>query len=328
MADPILFTDYTVPPLTYVNPAHILLFGTSGGVAGVNVEASALFARRDNYGPYIARDRVRIEGYNGPAAMPTESLDWVVALHTIAGFGDYGLQTMQAFALPNDGEVFPDFSVWNVKLRQVPNSTTSAGVLGLLYGGPGYLALLPSGPVCIGDEPDAAGGAIVGSGALRIKALAGYGACTWGAGDYTAHQFVRGASQVGTITCTASGTSYNTTSDANLKIDRGPTDRALASEIMRLIVMHDFDWRADGSQDIGPFAQELAEIYPRAVTAGGYWQRPHRDGDPEGPPETSPTAVDGWMYVPWQVDRTALIPIIVAAWQDVDARLAALEAAA
>jgi len=45
MADPMRLIDYTVPPLTYVDPAHILLFGTSGG-AGVNVEAAALVARQ------------------------------------------------------------------------------------------------------------------------------------------------------------------------------------------------------------------------------------------------------------------------------------------
>ncbi|ODU71348.1 MAG: hypothetical protein ABT11_04055 [Novosphingobium sp. SCN 66-18] len=45
MADEQRLIDYTVPPLAYVDPAHILLFGTSAG-AGVNVLASALVARQ------------------------------------------------------------------------------------------------------------------------------------------------------------------------------------------------------------------------------------------------------------------------------------------
>lgn len=47
MADEQSYTAYTVPPLTYVDPAHILLFGTSGDT-GVNVEAAALVARHSD----------------------------------------------------------------------------------------------------------------------------------------------------------------------------------------------------------------------------------------------------------------------------------------
>lgn len=45
MADEQSYIAYTVPPRTYVDPAHILLFGTSGD-AGVNVLAAALVARQ------------------------------------------------------------------------------------------------------------------------------------------------------------------------------------------------------------------------------------------------------------------------------------------
>jgi len=54
MADPMRLIDYTVPPLTYVDPAHILLFGTSGG-AGANVLASALVARQADGSFYADR---------------------------------------------------------------------------------------------------------------------------------------------------------------------------------------------------------------------------------------------------------------------------------
>lgn len=53
MADEQSLIAYTVPPLTYVDPAHILLFGTSGD-AGVNVLAEALVARQSD-GQFYAR---------------------------------------------------------------------------------------------------------------------------------------------------------------------------------------------------------------------------------------------------------------------------------
>lgn len=57
MADPQDFLSYTFPPLTYVDAAHILLFGTSGG-AGVNVLADALVARRSDGQFHAARNFV------------------------------------------------------------------------------------------------------------------------------------------------------------------------------------------------------------------------------------------------------------------------------
>lgn len=55
MADEQRLIDYTVPPLTYVDPAHILLFGTSGDV-GVNVLADALVTRHSDGQFYATRN--------------------------------------------------------------------------------------------------------------------------------------------------------------------------------------------------------------------------------------------------------------------------------
>ena len=57
MADPQGYTSYTIPPLTYIDPAHILLFGTSGD-AGVNVLADALVARHSDGQFYATRNFV------------------------------------------------------------------------------------------------------------------------------------------------------------------------------------------------------------------------------------------------------------------------------
>jgi hypothetical protein len=63
----------------------------------------------------------------------------------IASYGNYNLQTMLAFTLPNDGNYFLGYGAWNFKLDQTVLSTTSAGVSGMQFGGPGYLAFLPGG---------------------------------------------------------------------------------------------------------------------------------------------------------------------------------------
>jgi hypothetical protein len=83
--------------------------------------------------------------FDGTAASPTETHDWPVAAMNIASYGNYNLQTMLAFTLPNDGNYFLGYGAWNFKLDQTVLSTTSAGVSGMQFGGPGYLAFLPGG---------------------------------------------------------------------------------------------------------------------------------------------------------------------------------------
>ena len=87
----------------------------------------------------------KINSYNGTAASPTEHTDWPVPALTIASFGDFTLQTMLAFELPNDGAYQTGFTTWNFKLDQVASSITSAGVSGLQFGGPGYIMFAPGG---------------------------------------------------------------------------------------------------------------------------------------------------------------------------------------
>lgn len=87
MADPMRLIDYTVPPLAYVDPAHILLFGTSGG-AGANVLASALLARQSDGIFYADRNvagnhTLSVRNYDATAAAASR-----LALQT-GGSGSY-----------------------------------------------------------------------------------------------------------------------------------------------------------------------------------------------------------------------------------------------
>lgn len=293
-----------------------LLARTAAG-GGVEVPASALMARRTAGGPCQARGRVSFEGYDGAAGTPSEAFDWTYPVQRIVGYGDFSLQTMLAFALPNDPETFADTSIWNFRLVQTANATTSAGVQGLRLGGPGNLALVPGTATLINTT-----GTFDGVSGLPCQVQGGIAINTPTTATTTAVSFFnsQGAGvRVGWIGTSGSTTLYNTTSDATLKDDEGLIDHADAAAIMRLIEIHRFRWKLNGQKDIGAFAQELHKVFPHAVTPGG-WLR--KDGALADNEEADT------IYVPWSVDYSALVPVMAAAWQNLDARLAAIEARA
>lgn len=105
-----------------------------------------------NFGIGTSSPNYKLEVFGGPTwarnfagtpSSPTETQDWPVSAFNIASYGDFTLQTMLAFTLPSDGNYFTGYSVWNFKLDQTASSTTSAGVNGIQFGGPGYLAFMP-----------------------------------------------------------------------------------------------------------------------------------------------------------------------------------------
>lgn len=128
--------------------------------------------------------------------------------------------------------------------------------------------------------------------------------------------FYKDTTFVGSISVTGSATAYNTSSDATLKDDRGEATAAWALSTLAHIVIHDFAWKATGEADQGVFAQELAAIMPQAVTPGGM----RLEGTDE-------------RYVPWAVDYSKLVPLLIRGFQaqqvlidGLEARLARLEA--
>lgn len=128
----------------------------------------------------------------------------------------------------------------------------------------------------------------------------------------TVQSFVYGNTQVGTISVTATNTAYNVTSDATLKKNKGTLSYEDALAIMELITIHNFEWLETGDDDVGVFAQELYEIYPRAVSVGGWYLE---DGSP------ADEGTEGAIYSPWGVDYSKLMPIIVRVLQEVAKRV-------
>ena len=85
-----------------------------------------------------------IKNWGGTAASPTEYVDWPTPALTVSAFGNYTSQTMLAFTLPDDGNYFTGDTVWNFRISQTANSTTSAGVNTMNFAGPGTLYFGPS----------------------------------------------------------------------------------------------------------------------------------------------------------------------------------------
>lgn len=71
-------------------------------------------------------------------------------------------------------------------------------------------------------------------------------------------------SQVGSIACTSTATSYVTSSDYRLKDNIAPMTGALAK--VALLKPCTYNWKVDGSDGQGFIAHELQEVCPQAVT--------------------------------------------------------------
>jgi hypothetical protein len=116
----------------------------------------------------------------------------------------------------------------------------------------------------------------------------------------TAGYFVTSSGLAGSITCSGTTTTYNTSSDARLKHDI--VDAPEASSLIDAIKVRSFKWNADDSeQRYGFVAQELVEVAPEAVSV--------------------PADEDEMMGV----DYSKLVPMLVKEIQSLRARVAQLE---
>ena len=112
-------------------------------------------------------------------------------------------------------------------------------------------------------------------------------------------------SGVGSITTTASATAYNISSDYRLKEAVQPLSSGLAR--VSALKPSIYKWKADGSSGEGFLAHELADVVPFAVT--GEKDAVDADGKP---------AYQG-------VDLSKIVPILVAAIQELTAEVNALK---
>ena len=115
--------------------------------------------------------------------------------------------------------------------------------------------------------------------------------------------FIVNAANVGTITRTAGGVAFNTTSDERLKEHIRPSAKGL-KDVMKIQVS-DYNYKsAPGRDETGFIAQQLNTILPEAVAPGG-----------ENPVEK-----------PWAVDYGRVTPVLAKAIQEQQALIGSLKA--
>jgi len=189
-------------------------------------------------------------------------------------------------------------------------SNASAGTAGNLINGTGAwtsrMTLDASGNLLVGTT--AVG---MTAGGVRLKNGGGnLGEITLsnnsGAADYVA-RFVwgSGATLVGNITVSSVATVYNTISDYRLKEAVKPLNGGLAR--VNALKPSVYNWKSDGSTGEGFLAHELAEVVPAAVTG-----------------EKDALNADGSIKSQG-IDMSRVVPILVAAIQELTARVQTLE---
>jgi hypothetical protein len=123
--------------------------------------------------------------------------------------------------------------------------------------------------------------------------------------DGTIVEIRRNNIAVGTISVTTTATAYNTTSDYRLKESIKPLNSGLTR--VNALKPSVYNWKSDGSNGEGFLAHELAEVVPLAVT--GQKDAVNDDGS----------------INPQSVDLSKVVPILVAAIQELTARIKILE---
>ena len=108
----------------------------------------------------------------------------------------------------------------------------------------------------------------------------------------------------GSIATNNSGTTYNTTSDYRLKTDAKDFN---ALDLVKQIPVYDFKWKNIDNRDYGCFAHELAEVVPNAV-----------NGEKDAIAEDETPDYQ-------QADYSKLVPVLLKAIKELEAKVAALE---
>ena len=144
-----------------------------------------------------------------------------------------------------------------------------------------------------------------------LRNILSAGASVFSVGNYSSSvemiQFVNANGNVGSIDTNGSGTSYNTSSDYRLK-ENVVTDWDATSRLKQLKPSR-FNFKADKDTTLDGFlAHEVSNVVPEAVT--GTKDEVDKDGE----------------IIPQGIDQSKLVPLLVKTIQELEARIAVLEA--
>jgi hypothetical protein len=183
-----------------------------------------------------------------------------------------------------------------------------AGALRFYTGGSSErLRVTPTGEMLVGSLINTFNAAVaIGTDLTAHQGVAIKNLSASNAGNLMVFENSAGAVCGNIVQTGAATVSFGTTSDARLKDDAG---RAADLTALRAVVVHDFTWKADGVRDRGVFAQDVADLFPRAILTG-----------------TDDRTARGDLARPWMIDYSKLVPDLIVGWQHLDAEVAALRA--
>jgi hypothetical protein len=288
------------------------VFGTSGlqliGQTGSDNIIGTMGANEPLVFRTVSTEKMRIDS-SGNVGIATSS-PYNSSKLDVAGSIISTSQTIASYAADNAGF---DFAAGTKVGRFFSTSSDATGghmtfVTGA-GGGSERMRIDSSGNLLVGTTStipftfsSGTGAGITPTGTVMAAATGEAGLFNRTGSDGSIVNFYKAGALVGSISVTASTTTYNTSSDQRLK--ENITDSNDAGDKIDAIQVRQYDWKADGShQDYGMVAQELMTVAPEAVS-----------GDPES---------DEMMGV----DYSKLVPMLIKEVQSLRARVAQLEGA-
>jgi len=181
-------------------------------------------------------------------------------------------------------------------------SGTAGGVVTLTQA----MAITATGELLVGTATtNVTSGGVVTYGGSNAQFAMGHATGTTSGTAYAGFQYA--GTQIGSITQNGTtGVLYNITSDYRLKESVVPLNGGLAR--VNALKPSIYNWKSDGSTGEGFLAHELAEVVPFAVSG-----------------EKDDVNEDGKIK-PQGIDMSRVVPILVAAIQELTARVQTLEA--
>lgn len=243
---------------------------------------------------------VRLEATTGAAAASAQYLGIVVTNPPVTTSNTFGLYL----------DVASGANRWNIFASGTAQNYF-AGNVGIANAAPSY-PLDVTGQARITGSM-ALGGAVTAAVQLQINwdKVNKYGLVLQpsnndaGSGNPVTFMNISGAA-VGSISTSATNTSYNTSSDVRLKTNI--LDLTDGIDVIERLHPVSFNWKATGEQGHGFLANEVQVVVPEATT-----------GEPDAVDESG-------NILPMQMDNAKLVPYLTAALQEVIARVKNLEA--
>jgi hypothetical protein len=300
-----------------------------GKTSPAGVSTNGVELRND--GIVIASKSSGVSGYFGRTSTDGEIVRFYRDSTTVGSIGSYssGLDiTGSSRGIRFSGStIFPVTNVGGVSDNSVQLGYSGGRFTDLYLSGAGYFGKTSGAAfnTTVGVAVDGAAGYI---NPCRASGPTAYFNRTTTVGENVL--FLYNGATVGTISVSASSTSYNTSSDYRLKTDVQPMTGASAR--VQALKPVNFEWIADGTRVDGFLAHEAQEVVPEAVTGA---KDAMRDEEYEVTPavldddgNVVTEAVMGTRTVPdYQgIDQSKLVPLLTAALQEALQKIEALEA--